>query len=199
VAEHAGWANLVCVAAPGNVPAVVERRRVTTMDPGVPTQPYHHDSLAMTEDDANALIQRVRRKVDARTAEVLQHVASELASTYVVVALVIRQPPFDDLPPTVVDAWNAKRLLYAADGMMYQLAFCRAARQLGLDVQLYRRGEESSLAAQRLGVASGEIDEFVSRTGRPSGPPWTQEHRRAFAAGIATLAGHTRRQLAITT
>src|SRR3954465_4704164 len=29
VADHAGWAHMVCVAAPGNVPAVVERRRVT--------------------------------------------------------------------------------------------------------------------------------------------------------------------------
>jgi len=32
VADHAGWAHVVCVAAPGHVPAVVERRRVMLID-----------------------------------------------------------------------------------------------------------------------------------------------------------------------
>src|SRR5262245_823469 len=47
VAEHAGWAHLVCVAAAANVPAVVVRRRVTTIDKGLPTMPYHHESLGL--------------------------------------------------------------------------------------------------------------------------------------------------------
>ena len=81
--------------------------------------------------------------------------------------------------------------------MLYQLAICRAARQLGLDVQIYRRGEEMSWAAEKLGVTEGEIEKFVSRAGRPAGPPWTQEHRRAYAAGIAVLAAHTRGRLEI--
>ena len=33
VVDHAGWAHLVCVAAPDGVPAVVERRRATTIPP----------------------------------------------------------------------------------------------------------------------------------------------------------------------
>src|SRR6478609_2472031 len=62
-ADHAGWAHLVCVAAPGNVPTVVERRRVTTIDKGLPTMPYHHESLGMPVNEANALIARVQRSV----------------------------------------------------------------------------------------------------------------------------------------
>ncbi len=58
-AEHAGWAHTICVAASGNVPAVLERRRVALIDPGLPTMPYHHESLAMEEDEADALIARV--------------------------------------------------------------------------------------------------------------------------------------------
>jgi hypothetical protein len=34
------------------------------------------------------------------------------------------------------------------------------------------------------------VEDFVARSGRPAGPPWTEEHRRAFAAGIAALAPH---------
>ena len=61
VAEHTGWAHLVCVAAPGLVPAVIERRRVTLIDSGLPRQPYEHDSIGMKEDEATALIAQVRR------------------------------------------------------------------------------------------------------------------------------------------
>jgi hypothetical protein len=194
-ADHTGWAHLVCVAAPGNVPAVVERRRVTLIDAGLPTQPYEHDSTAMRPDEADALIARVRRSVAARTSLALQRVVAELAPAYTVVALAIRKPPFADLPGTVADVRKSNRLLYSADGMLYQMAICDAAQQLELDVQMHRRGDETARAADRLGVTPGEIEEFVSRSGRPSGPPWTLEHRRAFAAGIAVLAGHARGRL----
>jgi hypothetical protein len=91
VAEHTGWAHLVCVAAPGRVPAVVARRRVTLIDSGLPTQPYEHDSTAMREDEANAIIARVRRSIAARTSDALTRVVTELARR-AVVALAIRQP-----------------------------------------------------------------------------------------------------------
>jgi len=81
--------------------------------------------------------------------------------------------------------------------MLYQMALCRAARQLDLDVHLCRRGEETSRAAEQLDVTPAEIHEFITRTGRPSGPPWTQEHRRAYAAGIAALAAHVRQPIRI--
>ena len=195
VAEHAGWAHLVCVAAPGLVPAVVERRRVTLIDPRVPKMPYEHESVGMNEAEANTLIARVRRSIAARAAQALQRVVTELSPTYAAVALAIREPPFPKLPGTVSAVWKSYRLQCAADGMLYQLAICHAARQLGLEVQLCRRGDEAAWAAQSLGVTPGEVEQFVAGRGRPAGPPWTQEHRRAFAAGIAALASHARERL----
>ena len=183
VAEHTGWAHLVCVGTSGLVPAVVERRRVTLIDSGLPRQPYEHESVGMKEDEANELIARVRRSIAARAALALQRLVTELSPAHAVV----------ELPGTVSTVWQSYRLQCAADGMLYQSAICGAARRLGLDVQLCPRGDETERAAQRLGVTAGEVEEFISRTGRPSGPPWTQEHRRAYAAGIATLAGFTRR------
>ena len=182
VAEHSGWAHLVCVAASGPVPAVIARRRVTLIDPGLPKMPYEHESVGMKEDEANALIARVRRSIAARTTLALQRVVTDLSPTYAAVALAIRKPPFPELPRTVPAVRQSYRLQCAADGMLYQLAICRAARQLGLDVQMCRRGEETSLAAEQLGVTLREVEDFVSRSGRPAGPPWTQEHRRAYAS-----------------
>jgi hypothetical protein len=195
--EHAGWAHFVCVAARDDVPVVVERRRVTLIDPGLPTQPYEHDSRAMREDEADALIARVRKSVAGRASLALRRVATELAPVHAVVALAIREPPFADLPRSVAAVRQSHRLTCCADGMLFQMAICGAAKQLELDVQLCRRGKESSQAARQLGVTPEEIEEFVARTGRPPGPPWTQEHKRAFAAGIAVLAAHTRSRLRI--
>ena len=190
-ADHAGWAHVICVAASGHVPAVIERRRVVTISQGLPTMPYHHESLGLRVDEANALIARVRRSIAASTSQALREVVADLAPAYSVVALAIREPPFPELPDTVAEVRQSYQLQCAADGMMYQLALCGAARDIGLEVDRCRRGEETSRAAKQLGVPPGEIDAFVNRTGRPSGPPWTQEHRRAYAAGIAALAART--------
>jgi hypothetical protein len=197
VADHTGWAHLVCVAAPGNVPAVIARRRVALIDKNLPTMPYEHDTAAMSEEEANALIARVRQSIAARTSDALRRVVSELAPAHTVVALAIREPPFEDLPATVGPVRASYRLRCAADGMLYQLAMCHAARQLKLDVHMYRRGKELAQAAQQLGETPAAIEEFASRTGRPAGPPWTHEHRQAYAAGIAVLAAHARGRLRI--
>jgi hypothetical protein len=196
-AEHTGWTHLLVVAVQQGVPAVLVRRRVALIDPGLPTQPYEHDSRALPEHDANALIARVQRSIAARTSTAFERLIAELAPAHAVVALAIRKPPFPELPATVSEAWNSYQLLCAADGMLYQQAICRAAQQRGLEVHLYRRGEETTVAAQRLAVSADAVLEFVARTGRPSGPPWTAEHRRAFAAGIAALAAHTRQRLSL--
>jgi hypothetical protein len=197
VADHAGWAHVVCVAAPGHVPAVVARQRVTLIDAGLPTLPYHHESLAMREDEANALIARVRQSIAACTSRALHAAVNDLAPAYSVVALAIREPPFPELPETVATVRQSYQLQCAADGMMYQHALCRAARDLGLDVDLCRRGEETARAAVRLDIHPDDVESFVSGTGRPAGPPWTQEHRRAYAAGIAALAARAPRQLTV--
>jgi len=196
-AEHAGWAHFVCVAARGDQPAVVERRRVTLIGERLPTMPYHHESLTMRVDEADALIARVRRSIAGCSSRALQRVITDLAPTNPVVALAIREPSFADLPESVAAVRQSYRLQCAADGMMYQIALCDAARDLGLEVHQCRRGEEGAEAAARLEVHPDAIESFVSGAGRPPGPPWAEEHRRAYAVGIAALAAHCKRRLRI--
>jgi hypothetical protein len=197
VAEHTGWAHLVCVAAQGRVPTVIERRRVILIDRGLPTQPYEHDTLAMREDDAQDLIARVHTSVVACTTNALVRLVGELAPASTVVALAIRKPPFPSIPKSVAAVHASYQLRCSADGMMYQQAFCTAARRLKLAVHVCRRGEEAALAAKQLGVPPEDVEDFVARSGRPIGPPWTEEHRRAFGAGIAALASHVGGRLSL--
>jgi hypothetical protein len=56
---------------------------------------------------------------------------------------------------------------------------------------------EMAQAALSLNVTPREVEEFVIGRGRPAGPPWTQELRRAYAAGIAALAQHASARLSL--
>ena len=182
VADHTGWAHVVSVSARERRPFVVTRRRIVLIDHGLPTQPFEHDTMAMRPDEAQALVADVRKSIATNTDRALQRLVDGLSREHPVKALTIRKPPFPKLPATVAEAHASQRLQYAADGMLYNLAMCAAATGLGLDVQSYRRGDEMDLAAAALGVSAEAIEEFVS-VGRPAGPPWTAEHRRAYAAG----------------
>lgn len=115
--------------------------------------------------------------------------------TYRAVALAIREPAFPELPETVAIVRQSYQLQCAADGLLYQIALCNAASDLGIEVHRCRRGEETARAAASLQVALREMESFASISGRPPGPPWTEEHRRAYAAGIAVLAAFQRLEL----
>ena len=192
VADHAGWAHVVCVAAPANIAAVVERRRIALIDAGLPTLPYEHDTVGLREKEATALIARVRRSIAACTSRSLRQLIADLTPSYSAIALAIREPLFSELPETVAAVHESYRLKCAADGMMYQFALCHAADSLGLEVHQCRRGDEIALAAERLDLREQTVESFVRGSGRPPGPPWTAEHQRAFAAGIAVLAADSR-------
>lgn len=196
-ADHTGWAHLVCVSTRRSVPEVVERRRVSLIDRGLPSQPYEHDTLALPEREAEVLVSRVDASASACAARALEHLIADLGRAYSIKVLAIRQPPFAEIPASVAAVHASARLRYAADGMLYQRALCRAAKRFGLDVRMCRRGEEVANAAALLDVGPNDIAAFVSRSGRPPGPPWTAEHRRAFAAGIAALAPYCRGRLSL--
>jgi hypothetical protein len=193
VADHTGWAHVVCVSARDRRPFVVTRRRIVLIDRGLPTLPYEHETRALRPDEAQALVASVQTSIAFNTDRAVRRLVDELSREHPVRALTIRKPPFPQLPASVAEVHASYRLLSSADGMLYNLAICDAATRHGLDVVLYRRGDEVDLAAKALGVSHEAVDEFLSGSGRPAGQPWTVEHRRAYAAGIAALAPHVRR------
>jgi hypothetical protein len=71
--------------------------------------------------------------------------------------------------------------------MLYHLAICEAARRRRWQVHLHHRGEELVKAAEALDVTTGEVEQFVNGLRETLKPPWTAEHRHAFAAAIAAL------------
>jgi hypothetical protein len=188
VSEHTGWAYVVGVSTRDRRPFVVTRRRISLIERGLPTQPYEHDTRALRPDEADVLVAKVRNSV-ARTTEIaISRLVHELSREHPATALTIRMPQFETLPSSVADVHASYQLLCAADGVLYHLAICDAARGLGLEVVRCRRGDEIGLAAAALGVTPDVVEDFITGSGRPSGSPWTVEHRRGYAGAIAALA-----------
>ena len=188
VADHGGWAICVTVAASRGVPVVVDRRRIESIEPGVPSQPYHHETVRMPQPEAEKLVVRVRESVMRTTLAGLTKLRAELQPPYTIVAMTLRNPPLDYVPVTVAEAHASYPVMCRADGMMYHDALRRAARRLKFAVELDDRGEAVARAADRLGVSAKEVEYFLEAAGKSLGPPWQKEHRLAAAAAIGVLA-----------
>ena len=192
VADHNGWAMLVSVAAIDGHPTVIDRRRVELIEKGLPSQPYHHETTALAETEAEQLVRKVKRSVAASTALALDRLSSDLSPQYRVSSITIRQPPLDDLPATVAEAHRSYYVFCRADGMLYHSAVVSAARERGWDPLLHRRGEELAKAAETLGVSVDDVERFINDLRSTLKSPWTAEHRHAFAAAIAGLGKQSR-------
>src|SRR4051812_33101192 len=92
IADHNGWAVLVSTAALNGEPAVADRRRVDLVEPGVPSQPYHHETLALRDVEAEQLVGEVKRSIAACTDLAFDRVAAELEPQYRICAIAIRHP-----------------------------------------------------------------------------------------------------------
>jgi hypothetical protein len=195
VADHGGWAVCITVAANRGLPTIVDRRRIELIEPGVPSQPYHHDTVRMPVAAAERLVASVRDSVMRTTLGSVKQLRDDLQPPYTIVAMTIRTPPLDFVPVTVAHAHVSYAVMCRADGMMYHDALCQAAKRLKIPVERHDRGSEVARAANRLDVSTEEVEEFLRRTGKELGSPWQQEHRLAAAAAIGVLAD--RRKLSL--
>jgi hypothetical protein len=75
--------------------------------------------------------------------------------------------------------------------MLYHSAICTAARQRDWKLALHRRGEELAAAARALQASLPEVERFIVDLRHTLKPPWTADHRHAFAAAIGRLSEHS--------
>jgi hypothetical protein len=178
---------LVTVAAVDGQPAVVDRRRIELLEQGVPSQPYHHDTTKLSEPEAEKLVARVKRSAALCTGVALDRFAADLSPDFRVSAIAMRQPPLDDLPATVAEAHRSYYVFCRADAMLYHSAIVSAAKARSWKVLLHRRGEEVAMAAEALRADTADVERFITDLKATLGPPWSAEHRHAFAAALAGL------------
>jgi len=174
IADHFGWAVAVTASADH---AVVDRRRIELVEPGVTAAPIHYDSARLDVAATTELVTQVRASVVRATSAGLDEIARALPAPVVSISLRTWPPDFPD------DIAVQRRTPYEAraDAIMYRQILAELARARGWEVHLYDAKVVEGRARSLLGERAHEILHGPRAT---LGPPWTKDHRTALAATI---------------
>lgn len=187
VAHHFGWAVAVTVTPAHEV---VERRRIELIEPGLPAAPVHHvggphDLHRGLEAVTDAALAQLVRDVRASAQRMAARAWEDLAAAVVepIVSVSVRDWP--DAFPSDVAAQRRVPYESRADSIMYCQILAATAADRGWAVHRYDAKRVEEQAAELLGDPSGGV---LRRPRESLGPPWTKDHRTAFAAAILAAA-----------
>jgi hypothetical protein len=170
--DHFGWAIAVTTAADH---AVVDRRRIELLEPGIGNAPIHHEGKGLDDAGAAALVGEVRASIARATAASFD----ELPSGITTVCLRVIPPDFPrDITVQRQVPWEAR-----ADAVMYREEVAAVARARGWTVDFYDAKRVEAQAAEILGAKAGDLLHDVRER---LGAPWTKDHRVALAATIVS-------------
>jgi hypothetical protein len=174
IADHFGWAVAVTASADHEV---VDRRRLELVEPGLPAAPIHYEGYRLDVAGTAELVAEVRASVARATAAAFDELASALPGPVASISLRTWPENFPD------DIAVQRRTPYEsrADAIMYRQVLADLAQARGWDVHLYDARE---VVGQALSVLGERTDDVLRRPRATLGPPWTKDHRVAFAAAI---------------
>ena len=195
VADHNGWAALVCVSVKDGSPEVIDRRRVELIEPGLPKQPYEHETAGMNAAEAERLVQEVRDSAAHCAEQALSRLRSGLGTAGEILSIALRTAPLPRLPGSVAEVHASWPIMVRADAMLYHDALCSSAALLGINVNTFARGEERPRAADATATTVERLDRFLSGLHASLGPPWQRDQQAAAARAIAALGRYTTLQL----
>jgi hypothetical protein len=187
IAHHYGWAIAVTATADHRV---VDRRRVSLLEPGLPAAPIHHeggtyelhrsgpplDDLAL-----DALVAEVRAAAERTTAAALDELAA--AASGPVSSLSLRDWPADF--PRDIAVLRRPPYESRVDSVMYCQVLAAAAEARGWSVH---RFDAKTVEREAAVVLGARADEVLHGPRATLGPPWTKDHRMALAATVVAAA-----------
>ncbi len=182
---HSGWAALVVMAGLPRSPAVVDRRRIELVEPGMPKQPYHA-AEGLEGKEAEELVRRcaegarlLARQAIRAVIDALRERGHEVVGCGLLLA--------SGRPRTTLAATLASHaLIHTAEGELFREALTHASGHYHLPVTGVRERELYARGAAELCVPVEELERRVTELGRAIGPPWRQDEK--YAALVAWLA-----------
>ena len=159
--------------------AVVDRRRIELVEPGVSAAPIHYESRRLDVAATAALVARVRASVERACSAALDDLALPIVS----ISLRFWPPDFpDDIAVKLRVPYEAR-----ADAIMYRHLLAELAHARGWEVHCYDAKQVEAQAAELLGERADEVLRGPRAT---LGPPWTKDHRVALAATVVAGDGY---------
>ena len=185
IAHHFGWAVAVTASPEFEV---LDRRRLKLIEEGLPAAPIHHEggthemhaAGTQLDDDALAtLVARVRQSVITMAETSLDEVAAAVNSP--ITSLAVRRWPPDF--PTDIATLRRPPFESRADSVMYCEVLATAAEGRGWKVCAY---DAKTVEAEAASILGPRADDVLRGPRRTLGPPWTKDHRMAFAGAIVS-------------
>jgi hypothetical protein len=177
VADHHGWAVVVTVAPGGTV---VDRRRAELIDTALPSSPVEHEAQSLALEQAIALVREVERSVALH----VRALWDALTTDHGIAAVAIREIP--EMPSEIADRIRSYHAQTRADSAMYRRLLADRATQRGWAVHFYDHRHVIDEATATLGIAP----QHLAAPRAHLGPPWTIDHRRAYAAALLAQHDH---------
>lgn len=174
IADHFGWAVVVTASEDHEV---LDRRRLELVEPGLSAAPIHYESRRLDVPATAALVAEVRASVVRAASAALDELVAALPAP--VRSISLRTWPLDF--PSDIAVQRRAPYEARADAIMYRQELAELAHARGWEVHLY---DAKAVADQALRLVGEHTDEILRRPGAKLGPPWTKDHRTAFAAAI---------------
>ncbi len=185
---HSGWGALVVISGSSTSPELIERRRITIIDPAVigTKQPYHFaESLSLREAEIHLRkcadsSQDLALKAIRETHVTLRKNGCDLVAAAMLLASARALPPLANI-------LRAHPLIHTAEGEFFRKAVQRACNRSGVACTGLRESELDQHARSEFGRNTHRHLRKIEELGRLTGPPWTQDYKRAALAAWILL------------
>lgn len=167
---------------------VVDRRRVTIIDPGIKgaVQPYHFAKeleLSLAEQHVARCASASGSLALAAVRELVEHLKRhgyQLVNSCVLLSSGRQLPEFARI-------LASHALIHTAEGEFFREAFRAAITQSGIPVTGIRERDLAGQAELKWGKEAGKLQQRVAAMGRSLGPPWTTDQKNAALGALLVL------------
>jgi hypothetical protein len=186
---HSGWAAAVAIVGSPRSPEVIDRRRISLIEPGSPggVQPYHV-ARTMNLPKAEEFIKSVIATVDRSALLAVRDFAEAISNNQQVTCCGIVLASGRALP-SLEATLRSHAMVHTAEGELYRAAIGKAAKNLNLRCIRVPERDLYKLAATQLRIPEPKLKLRITEMGRALGSPWSADEKCATLIAWLALAG----------
>ena len=187
--EHSGWAAAVALGGSLRSPEVIDRRRISLIEPDAPggVQPYHV-ARTMNLRKAEEFIKDVIVAIDRRALVAVRDFAKAISNDQQVTCCGIVLASGRALP-SLEATLRSHAMVHGAEGELYRAAIARAAKSLSFHCVRVPERDLYKLAAKQLHIPEPKLRLRITEMGRSQGSPWSADEKCATLVAWLALVG----------
>jgi hypothetical protein len=187
---HSGWAAAVALGGSPRSPEVIDRRRISLIEPGSPggIQPYHA-ARTMDLPKADEFIGAVIVAIDHSALLAVRAFAEAISGQGRSVAWCGIVLASGRALPSLEATLRSHAMVHTAEGELYRSALAKAAKNLNLQCVRLPERDLYKFAAKQLHIPEPKLKGRITEMGRSQGSPWSADEKCATLVAWLALAG----------